>query len=94
MGHEACLIKLAKSVGNLTFYDHFVWDEHHHYGQLCSEGDYPIRRGSAHSNELRQFEITDAGSVIGAAACEYEALLSGRPTQATTADAVDGAKLG
>jgi hypothetical protein len=55
-----------------------------------AEGGYPIGRGSAHSNELRQFEITDAGTV----ACEYEALLSGRPTQATTADAVDGAKLG
>jgi hypothetical protein len=59
-----------------------------------AEGGYPIGRGSAHSNELRQFEITDAGTVIGALACEYEALLSGRPTQATTADAVDGAKLG
>jgi hypothetical protein len=32
--------------------------------------------------------------VIGAPACEYEALLSGRPAQARTADAVDGAKLG
>ena len=94
MGHEAYLIKLAEPVRNLTFYDHFAWDEHHHYGQLCGEGGYPIGRGSAHSNELRQFEITDAGIVIGAPACEYEALLSGRPTQATTADAVDGAKLG
>src|ERR1039457_6019463 len=94
MGHEAYLIKLAEPVRNPTFYDHFAWDEHHHYGQLCGEGGYPIGRGSAHSNELRQFEITDAGIVIGAPACEYEALLSGRPTQATTADAVDGAKLG
>jgi hypothetical protein len=59
-----------------------------------AEGGYPIGRGSAHSNQLRQFEITDAGIVIGAPACEYEALLSGRPMQATTADAVDGAKLG
>jgi circadian clock protein KaiC len=48
-------------------------------------------RGSAHSNELRQFEITDAGIVIGDRVRDYEGLLSGRPTQALTADAVDGA---
>jgi circadian clock protein KaiC len=37
-------------------------------------------RGSAHSDELRQFEITDAGIVIGKPVVDYEGLLSGRPT--------------
>jgi circadian clock protein KaiC len=37
-------------------------------------------RGSAHSDELRQFEITDAGIVIGKPVVNYEGLLSGRPT--------------
>ena len=50
-------------------------------------------RGSAHSNELRQFEITDAGIVIGAPVRDYEGLLSGRATQALTAEAVDRVKL-
>jgi circadian clock protein KaiC len=49
-------------------------------------------RGSAHSNELRQFEITDAGIVIGDPVQRYEGLLSGRPTQAPTANAVDWSK--
>ncbi len=35
-------------------------------------------RGSPHSNELRQFEITDSGIVIGEALTEYEGLLGGR----------------
>jgi circadian clock protein KaiC len=37
-------------------------------------------RGSAHSNALRQFEITDAGIVIGDPVGDYEGLLGGRPT--------------
>jgi circadian clock protein KaiC len=36
-------------------------------------------RGSAHSKELRLFEVTDEGIVIGAALGEYEGLLTGRP---------------
>ena len=47
-------------------------------------------RGSAHSNELRQFEITDAGIIIGDPVRDYEGLLSGRatlvPAAGTTAD--------
>jgi circadian clock protein KaiC len=46
-------------------------------------------RGSAHSNELRLFEITDAGIIIGEPVQDYEGLLSGRPTLARVADAVD-----
>lgn len=38
-------------------------------------------RGSAHSNEIRQFEITDNGIVIGDPVLDYEGLLGGRPTQ-------------
>ena len=36
-------------------------------------------RASLHSNELCEFEITDAGIVIGNALTEYEGLLGGRP---------------
>ena len=36
-------------------------------------------RGSAHSSELRQFEITDDGIVIGDPVLGYEGLLGGRP---------------
>jgi circadian clock protein KaiC len=47
-------------------------------------------RGSAHSDELRQFEITDAGIIIGDPVRGYEGLLSGRatlvPAAGTTAD--------
>jgi circadian clock protein KaiC len=46
-------------------------------------------RGSAHSNELRLFEITDAGIIIGEPVRDHEGLLSGRPTLARVADAVD-----
>jgi circadian clock protein KaiC len=46
-------------------------------------------RGSDHSNELRLFEITDAGIIIGETVQDYEGLLSGRPTLARVADAVD-----
>jgi circadian clock protein KaiC len=43
-------------------------------------------RGSAHSNELRQFEITDAGIIIGDPVRDYEGLLSGRATQVSGAE--------
>jgi circadian clock protein KaiC len=46
-------------------------------------------RGSAHSNELRQFEITEEGIVIGDPVQGYEGLLGGRPMVVPTADAVD-----
>ena len=46
-------------------------------------------RGSTHSNELRLFEITDAGIIIGEPVQDYEGLLSGRPTLARVADAVE-----
>ncbi len=36
-------------------------------------------RGSAHSNELRQFEIADDGIIIGQPLRRYEGLLGGRP---------------
>ena len=41
-------------------------------------------RGSPHSGELRQFEITDEGIVIGETVRDYEGILSGRPTQTPT----------
>ena len=37
-------------------------------------------RGSAHSDELRLFEINDCGIVIGKTVHNYEGLLGGRPT--------------
>src|SRR4029078_10602946 len=36
-------------------------------------------RGSAHSKDLRTFEITDEGIVIGDVLAGYEGLLTGRP---------------
>jgi circadian clock protein KaiC len=41
-------------------------------------------RGSAHSNELHLFEITDQGIVIGEPLRHYEGLLSGQPTRRAT----------
>jgi circadian clock protein KaiC len=38
-------------------------------------------RSSPHSNELRQYEITGEGIIIGAPVTEYEGLLSGRPAR-------------
>jgi circadian clock protein KaiC len=40
-------------------------------------------RGSAHSDDLRTFEITDDGIVVGKALGNYGGLLSGRPSVAT-----------
>ena len=39
-------------------------------------------RGSAHSNELRQYEITGDGILIGEPVVGYEGILGGRPTRA------------
>jgi len=44
-------------------------------------------RGSAHSNELRQYEIVDGKIVIGTPLTNYEGLLGGRPTQSKASDA-------
>ena len=46
-------------------------------------------RGSAHSNEIRQFEIIDGGIVIGDLVLDYEGLLGGRPTQTLASETVD-----
>ncbi len=43
-------------------------------------------RGSTHSNELRQFEITDEGIIIGKPVLDYDGLLGGRPTRAPASD--------
>ena len=37
-------------------------------------------RGSKHSKDIRLFDITDAGIVIGETMSEYEGIMSGRPT--------------
>jgi circadian clock protein KaiC len=50
-------------------------------------------RASAHSTEIRQFEITEEGIVIGDAMLGYEGLLIGRPTRITASDSVDCGKL-
>jgi circadian clock protein KaiC len=46
-------------------------------------------RGSSHSKELRQYEITDSGIVIGKRIAGYEGLLSGSPVKSAPAD-IDG----
>ncbi len=46
-------------------------------------------RGSQHSNQLRQFEITDAGIVIGQQLLKYEGLLGGRPTHSVQNGEID-----
>jgi circadian clock protein KaiC len=50
-------------------------------------------RGSAHSDELREFQITDDGIVIGRPVGAYAGLLSGHPTPALTAATVARAKV-
>jgi len=49
-------------------------------------------RGSAHSDQLRQFEITDNGIIIGQPVLGYEGLLCGQPTQRSTAAPAGGGK--
>jgi circadian clock protein KaiC len=46
-------------------------------------------RASNHSNEIRQFEITDEGIVIGEPVLDYEGLLGGRPTRTPAFDTVE-----
>ncbi|MGM0648790.1 MAG: RAD55 family ATPase [Bacteroidota bacterium] len=50
-------------------------------------------RASSHSNEIRQFEITDDGIVIGERVSNYEGLLGGHPSQKNTNDNIDKGKL-
>jgi circadian clock protein KaiC len=45
-------------------------------------------RASNHSNEIRQFEITDEGIAIGDPVLDYEGLLGGQPTRIPDADTV------
>jgi circadian clock protein KaiC len=44
-------------------------------------------RGSAHSTEIREFEITKMGIVIGRPPADYDGLLTGHPDQGTRAAA-------
>ena len=46
-------------------------------------------RGSTHSNELRQFEITDEGIVIGNPVLGFEGLLSGQPRRMPASGTAD-----
>lgn len=46
-------------------------------------------RGSAHSHELRQFEITDEGIVIGDPVLGFEGILGGRPRRTPAPGTVD-----
>jgi circadian clock protein KaiC len=50
-------------------------------------------RGSAHSKELRQYEITDSGIVIGERVAGYEGLLSSSPRKSASAD-INGRSVG
>jgi circadian clock protein KaiC len=49
-------------------------------------------RGSAHSDELREFMITDEGIIIGKPVRDYEGLLGGHPMHTPTAAALDRVK--
>lgn len=46
-------------------------------------------RASAHSHELRQFEITDEGIVIGDSVLGFEGILGGRPRRTPASETVD-----
>ena len=46
-------------------------------------------RGSNHSNEIRQFEISDGNIVIGNPVIDYEGLLCGQPSQTSVSETVD-----
>ena len=48
-------------------------------------------RGSAHSNELRLFQIDDTGICIGEMLADHEGLLGGRPTRRAPTLTVDAA---
>jgi circadian clock protein KaiC len=49
-------------------------------------------RASAHSNELRKFEITDEGIVIGDRVPDYGGILSGSPSRSWAVDAIETGK--
>jgi circadian clock protein KaiC len=49
-------------------------------------------RASAHSKELRLFEITDHGIVVGEALPDYEGLLGGRPTTSSPSPRIQSKK--
>jgi circadian clock protein KaiC len=49
-------------------------------------------RGSAHSTEIRRYEVTDDGIVIGDQVLDYEGILGGQPTRRKTADRVERGK--
>jgi circadian clock protein KaiC len=46
-------------------------------------------RASAHSTEIRRFEITDDGIIIGDPVLGYEGILGGQPTRAKTSNMVN-----
>jgi circadian clock protein KaiC len=47
-------------------------------------------RASVHSTEIRRFNITDDGIVIGDPVLDYEGLLGGQPTRVKVPDKVKG----
>lgn len=47
-------------------------------------------RASVHSTEIRRFEITDDGIVIGGPVLDYEGLLGGQPTRVKQFETVEG----
>jgi circadian clock protein KaiC len=49
-------------------------------------------RGSAHSDELREFDITDDGIIIGKPVRDYEGLLTGHPARTPAAGPIVRAK--
>jgi len=49
-------------------------------------------RSSVHSNELRKFEITDEGIVIGDIVTDYDGILSGSPSQTQAVDEIGRGK--
>jgi len=49
-------------------------------------------RGSAHSDELREFDITDDGIIIGQPVRDYEGLLTGHPARTSAAGPLARAK--
>lgn len=46
-------------------------------------------RGSAHCDELRQYEIVDGNIVIGNPVSDYEGILGGQPTQTSPSETAD-----
>jgi circadian clock protein KaiC len=53
-------------------------------GRLCKFMTVVKVRGSAHSNELRRYRITDAGIEVEADAAPYDGVLTGWPTSRVT----------